>query len=56
MAGLVPAIHAFVRYTRRTVISWIASLSRSDNRNVTDPHIEQLQNVDGRDKPGHDES
>jgi glutamyl-Q tRNA(Asp) synthetase len=56
MAGLVPAIHVFVRYAspEKIVPTGIASLSRLDKCNVTISHAEMLQDVDGRDTPGHD--
>src|SRR5665213_4158188 len=50
MAGLVPAIHVFVRYTRTRSV--FKAIGRNNDRGNS--HTALLQDVDGRDKPGHD--
>ena len=49
MAGLVPAIHVFVRYTRR-----LGVVEGPNRMRVAMPTLRCRKYVDARDKPGHD--
>ena len=50
MAGLVPGIHVFVRYTSDKFIC------HTDIQDIVGPMGQNvLRDVDGRDKPGYDE-
>jgi len=55
MAGLVPAIHVFQHYFMKVAMFYIRPSVASSVRQIILSARTSYEDVDGRDKPGHDE-